>query len=118
LIVTAADLANLSLLGPAVKRWLERATVVSSDAIPPDVVTMNSQVILAYESTGVRRRVTLVYPQDANSALERISVLHPLGTALLAARPGQRLPGGLRLEHIVYQPEHNLRRHLVLGEQQ
>jgi regulator of nucleoside diphosphate kinase len=116
LILTQADFANLSLLGGAVRPLLENAEVVSSDAVPPDVVTMNSQVALAYESTGVRRLVTLVYPPDAQASLDRISVLDPLGMALLGARSGQLVPGGMRIEEVVHQPERSLRDGLITGE--
>lgn len=115
MILTQADFANLSLLGGKLRRILERASVVRSDAVPPDVVTMNSQVALAYETTGVRRLVTLVYPADAKASLERISVLDPLGMALLGASSGKLLLGRLRLEKVVYQPERSLRHGLVLG---
>ena len=115
MILTQADFANLSLLGGELQRILRGAKVVSSEAVPADVVTMNSQVALVYESTGVRRLVTLVYPPDARASLDRISVLDPLGIALLGARPGERVLGRLRLEKVVYQPERSLRRELVLG---
>jgi hypothetical protein len=113
LIVTRADHANLFLLGGPLKRLLERAVVVASDGVPPDVVTMNSRVTLAYESTGVRRVVTLVYPPDANAALDHVSVLDPLGMALLGARPGKRLLRELRVVSILHQPERSLRDGLI-----
>lgn len=113
MILTQADFANLSLLGDEVRPLLEKAVVVRSDAVPPEVVTMNSEVLLAYESTGVRRLVTLVYPPDAKAALDRISVLDPLGMALLGARPGQLLPGGMRVEKVLHQPERSLRDGLI-----
>lgn len=113
MIVTRADHANLSLLGSPLKRLLERAVVVASDGVPPDVVTMNSRVTLAYESTGVRRVVTLVYPPDANAALDHVSVLDPLGMVLLGARPGKLLLRALRVVSIVHQPERSLRDGLV-----
>jgi regulator of nucleoside diphosphate kinase len=115
LTLTQADFANLSLLGGEVRPLLQVAEVVASDAVPPEVVTMNSQVVLAYESTGVRRRVTLVYPADAQASLDRISVLDPLGMALLGARPGQIILGSLRVEKVVHQPERSLRDGLVTG---
>ena len=95
---------------------LANAEVVSSDAVPPEVVTMNSQVMLTYESTGVRRLVTLVYPPDAQASLDRISVLDSLGMALLGARSGQLVPGGMRVEKVVHQPERSLRDGLITSE--
>jgi regulator of nucleoside diphosphate kinase len=121
--VTEADFANLSLLGPhaPLQRVLEQAIVVSSDAIPPQVVTMNTQVILSNETTGERRLVCVVYPADAHPTAGRVSVLDGLGTALLGASPGDTIEcdssGGanrLRVEEVLHQPEHSLRTRLVV----
>lgn len=92
---------------------LVRATVVPRDQIPPDVVTMNSRVIFENETTGERREVTLVYPDKADIDQGRISVLVPIGAALLGLRKGQsidwELPGGrkqrYRILEILFQPE-------------
>ena len=125
MIVTEADFANLLLIGPhaQLRRLLERATVVSSDVVPAEIVTMNTQVVLADEGTGERRIVRVVYPEDADVNRGLISVLDPLGTALLGASPGQviecSIPGGrccLRVEKLIYQPEHSLRTHLVTND--
>jgi regulator of nucleoside diphosphate kinase len=123
LIVTEADFANLSLIGPhacLLRRLLERATVVSSDAVPADVVTMNTQVVLFDDAAGERRIVRVVYPGDADAARDFVSVLEPLGTALLGGSPGQVIEyrsgahrRSLRIEKLVYQPEHSLRTQLV-----
>jgi regulator of nucleoside diphosphate kinase len=79
---------------------LERAIVVSSDAVPAQVVAMDSAVIVLDLASGERREFTLVYPAAADPAAGRISVLAPLGTALLGYREGDELewlmPGGLR----------------------
>lgn len=116
LIVTEADFANLSLLRDQtpLRRALERAVVVASDAVPPEIVTMNSQAVLTDGKTGERRVVSIVYPADADAAAGRISVLEALGTALLGAAPGHILECGLRVEKIIHQPERALRAHLVL----
>lgn len=116
LIVTEADFANLSLLRDQtpLRRALERAIVVASDAVPPEIVTMNSQVVLTDGKTGERRVVSIVYPADADAAAGRISVLEALGTALLGAAPGHTLECGLRVEKVIHQPERALRAHLVL----
>jgi regulator of nucleoside diphosphate kinase len=122
LIVTQADVANLSLIGPHTElhRLLERATVVSADAVPADIVTMNTEVILSDEGTRERRVVRVVYPEDADAARGLVSVLDALGTALLGASPGDVIeldlsdgPRYLRVESVVYQPEDSLRTHLV-----
>jgi regulator of nucleoside diphosphate kinase len=95
------------------ERELVRANVVSRDEIPADVVTMNSRVIFENETTGERREVTLVYPGNADIDAGRISILVPVGTALLGLRVGQsidwELPGGkkqrYRIVEVPFQPE-------------
>ena len=90
-----------------------RAKVVPRDKIPKDVVTMNSRVIFENETTGEQREVTLVYPGSADIDAGRISVLVPVGTALLGLRVGQsidwELPGGkkqrYRIVEVPFQPE-------------
>jgi regulator of nucleoside diphosphate kinase len=80
------------------ERELVRAVVVSPEEIPKDVVTMNSRVVFEDETTGERREITLVYPKHADIASGRVSVLVPVGTALLGMRVGQsidwQLPNG------------------------
>ena len=122
-LLTAADCANLSLLEPyaPLRRLLESATVVGSDEMPHTVVTMNSQVVLHDETTGERRAMRVVFPDDADPAAGLISVLDPLGVRLLSASQHQvivcELADGvhrLRLEQVLYQPEHSLRTNLVI----
>jgi regulator of nucleoside diphosphate kinase len=114
-LLTEADFANLSLLPrtPEVERLLACATIVASDAVPPDLVTMNTQVVLRHEASGERRIVRIVYPGDAVPAAGLVSVLDPLGTELLGASPGHVVQCGLRVERVIYQPERSLRDHLV-----
>jgi len=96
---------------------LERALVVSRDAVPAQVVAMDSAVSVLDLASGERREYTLVYPADANAAVGRISVLAPLGTALLGYREGDELewmmPGGLRRLRIerVRSSDENIIRH-------
>jgi len=69
---------------------LERASVVADDVLPADVVRMGSRV--RYRTNGgAEREVTVVFPKDADIAEGRISVLTPVGTALLGLRPGQSI---------------------------
>lgn len=79
---------------------VERAKVLPLSDVPDDVVVMDSELEYEVVTTGQRRRLHLVYPQDADSNLGRVSVLAPLGCALLGLRVGQqidwRMPGGLR----------------------
>ncbi len=95
------------------ERELVRANVVPREEMPDDVVTMNSRVIFENETTGERREVTLVFPANADIEAGRISVLAPVGTALLGLRAGQsidwELPGGekqrYRIVEVPFQPE-------------
>ena len=92
---------------------LVRAVIVPRSEIPRDVVTMNSRVVFENETTGERREVTLVYPGEADIDAARISILVPVGTALLGLRVGQsidwELPSGekqrYRVIEVPYQPE-------------
>ncbi|MGH8226301.1 MAG: nucleoside diphosphate kinase regulator [Steroidobacteraceae bacterium] len=92
---------------------LDRARIVSPESIAGNVVTMNSRVVFEDESTGETREVSLVYPQDSDPAQGRLSVLAPVGTALLGLSAGQTidwpLPQGelrrYRVVRILYQPE-------------
>jgi regulator of nucleoside diphosphate kinase len=68
---------------------LERAKVVSDRALPPDVVRMNS--IVTYMTDNGTRTVQLVYPKQADIARGKISVLTPIGTALIGLRTGQSI---------------------------
>ena len=82
------------------ERELVRAVVVPRDEIPKDIVTMNSRVVFEDETTGERREITLVYPKQADIGSGKVSVLVPVGTALLGVRIGQsidwELPNGAR----------------------
>jgi regulator of nucleoside diphosphate kinase len=94
------------------QRELERAEVVAPEEIPPNVVTMNSTVRFAIDG-GEDFSLTLVYPKDVGSEPDRISVLAPIGSALLGLSVGDELewprPGGgtwkVRVIDVVYQPE-------------
>lgn len=67
---------------------MDRAVVTEAAAMPADVVRMGSTVTIRAES-GTPQRITLVYPGDANIAENKISVLTPMGTALIGATVGQ-----------------------------
>lgn len=91
---------------------IDRANVVSPKDIPGDVITMNSTVSLVDLETGEEETYTLVFPEDADLAQGKISVLAPIGTAMLGYEVGDvfewDVPAGkrnLRVEKIIYQPE-------------
>ena len=94
------------------ERHLDAAYVIPAKRIGPDVVTMNSEVQVQDLDTHQTVVFRLVFPRAANAAAGRISVLAPLGMAVLGRRVGEvvtwRTPGGLRrlqVGHLVYQPE-------------
>lgn len=91
---------------------LNRANVVSSDQIPVDSITMNSKVILKDLDSEEETTYTLVYPENVDLMENKISVLAPIGTAILGFREGDvidwKVPAGiikLKVEKILYQPE-------------
>jgi regulator of nucleoside diphosphate kinase len=91
---------------------LERAQVVPASDIPADVVTMNSELALRDLDTGEDMVFRVVFPSEANADQHRISVLAPLGTAVLGYRTGDviewAVPGRtrrVRIERVLYQPE-------------
>jgi regulator of nucleoside diphosphate kinase len=93
-------------------REIQRASVVAAAEIPADVITMNSKARLLDLDRGSTLEYTLVYPQDADFAAGKISVLAPIGAAMLGYRVGDEIewtvPGGLRrlrVEEVLYQPE-------------
>lgn len=94
------------------ERELERGTEVESTEVAPDVVTMNSTVRVTDLDANTTHTYTIVFPGDADVDKGRISILSPLGTALLGYRAGDvvtwEMPRGtrrLRIEALVYQPE-------------
>ncbi|HJY36454.1 MAG TPA: nucleoside diphosphate kinase regulator [Steroidobacteraceae bacterium] len=78
---------------------LDRARVVEGELLPGDRVAVNSAVRVRDLDSGVAHGYTLVWPSQADAAKRRISVLAPMGTALLGCRAGDRvewqMPGGL-----------------------
>src|SRR5687768_7182196 len=120
IIITDADLERLlpvldhhdGVLSESLESELHRAVIVAQRDVPPDIVTMNSEVVYEDAATGARRAIRVVYPKDADAAAGRISILAPVGAALLGLRVGQeitwRVANGIkriRVVEIRYQPE-------------
>lgn len=91
---------------------LDRAKVVKPRKVPSDVITMNSTVTVVDLDTGKEETYTLVFPEDANAAQGKISILAPIGTAMLGYEVGDafewEVPAGkrrLQVKKILYQPE-------------
>lgn len=126
IIVTDADMDRLSRLARALKhslfrdqlqlesleQALESAEVTSVERIPRGAVGMNSSIRVLDLDTRKNELFTLVFPENADISTNRISVLAPVGIALLGRRRGDfietRVPGGvrrLRVERVWQSPE-------------
>ncbi len=120
LILTDHDFVRLMALqpDPRLRAELERAIVVPPETIPAQVVTMHSRVRYLDESSGERRELQVVYPEEAALIDGQVSVFAPVGAALLGLSVDHAIeldfPGGgkrrLRVEEVVDQPESRLRR--------
>jgi regulator of nucleoside diphosphate kinase len=120
-ILTKADYEKLSSLlmsaKPEIAELLEeelgRASIVSDGELPRDVVSMNSKVSFKDLDTGKELIITLVYPHDADIGENKISILAPIGAALIGLRVGQVIrwpvPSGkekrLQVVAVLFQPE-------------
>jgi regulator of nucleoside diphosphate kinase len=97
----------------ALRAEIDRAEVVEPEQIPPNRVTMNSRVRFVDEKSKDEHEITLVFPAHADVEKNRISVLAPVGSALLGISVGDTiewpLPNGrsrrLRVVAVTYQPE-------------
>jgi regulator of nucleoside diphosphate kinase len=96
----------------SLEREVKRAHTVERNTVGSDVVTMNSRIRLRDMDSGENEVYTLVYPLMADAEDHRISVLAPIGTAIVGSRVGDLIewpvPAGLRrllVEKILYQPE-------------
>ena len=124
--ITNADLSKLTAImeGMALtdersQKWLtllegelDRAHVVESHEVPPDIITLHSKVCLRDLDSGESIIYKLVLPSEANSAEAKLSVLAPIGIAMLGYREGDRFecetPGGarhFRVDRVLFQPE-------------
>ena len=124
IVLTSQDLERLEALleslpanafpGSAdLRAELDRGEIVEPEQIPPTVVTMNSTVRFSIDASGEDFCLTLVYPKDVDGTGEKISILAPVGSALLGLSTGDEIewprPGGgtikVRIVEIIYQPE-------------
>ena len=124
--VTDFDMERIRKLLEGTKKWsqrdreylekleeeLDRAIVVSSKDVPGDVVTMNAQVRVRDLDSGVEKVFRLVFPADADYEQGKVSILAPIGTALIGYRAGDtvewKVPAGVRrlkITAVLYQPE-------------
>lgn len=92
---------------------LDMARLVQPEMVPGSIVTMNSKVLFEDMQTQEKGTVTVVYPEDANPADNKVSVLSPMGAALIGESEGREiglpLPHDLtrriRIMNVLYQPE-------------
>lgn len=92
---------------------LDRANIVEPTEVPSTIITMNSTVDFIVESTQEEFVLTLVYPKDIDQSGEKISILAPVGSALLGLSQGDEIewprPGGglikVTIKEVTYQPE-------------
>ena len=93
LIISDTDYIRLSQLNNNQLLGYEftRAVVLAADQVPKNVVAMHSRVVYLDESTGISREVELVFPHEVNLKSGKISVLSPLGAALLGLTQGQTI---------------------------
>lgn len=96
----------------ALAQELRKAKLVDPHKVPSNLVTMNSIVEVRIIATDKTMRIQLVYPQDADIKKSKISILSPVGAAIIGYRQGDevawKVPAGetkIRIEKIVYQPE-------------
>ena len=111
IVITDRDLKRLMRVKPhaALLREIDRAVVMTPKAAAlAGAVTMNSQVFYTDQTTGGKRHLNLVYPDEAGGCVCCVSVLAPLGTALLGLSPGQAIewdfpdgPHRLRVDEVV-----------------
>lgn len=118
LLLTELDRARLlklkeGVLPAPVLDLLKDASAVPSQSIPSHVVTMYSQVLVSHHDGGPLQKLTLCYPSDAEPSEGFISVLSPVGAALLGRPVGATVawtsPDGrerqMRIDSILFQPE-------------
>jgi regulator of nucleoside diphosphate kinase len=91
---------------------LDRALIVAPHEVPGDVVTMNSKIQLVDAETAEEMEIALVFPEDTDSVEGAVSILAPVGTAIIGYSEGDSVewptPSGtrtLRIERVLFQPE-------------
>ena len=96
----------------ALSQELKRAKVVSAKEIPADVITMNSRVRLKEMRSAAELDIDIVYPKDADVGKRKVSVLAPVGTAVLGCKVGDEVKWPVaqgmvtyKVQELIYQPE-------------
>lgn len=107
------QISSAEALGPHVRKLeneINKATVIRPEEATPDLITMDSKVSLSLD--GVDMELWLVYPKDADINENKVSILSPIGTAILGYSKGNKIqweiPTGIAEIHIkdvLFQPE-------------
>jgi regulator of nucleoside diphosphate kinase len=110
LVQSQAANLRMSELAERLAEELGRAQVLETDHSPEQIVGMNCEVAFRDENTGAVQTLSLVYPRDADIAKSRLSVLTPVGTALIGQRVGDvttwESPAGLLRKLTVLSVRH------------
>jgi regulator of nucleoside diphosphate kinase len=108
----SSRLVGWTLFAEGLKEEIRRARVVEAPRVRPDVVTMHSTVRIRDAGRKTTEVYTLVYPEEADLSKGKLSVLAPLGTALIGERVGSIIrvpsaagPRAIRIEAVLFQPE-------------
>lgn len=121
-LITRYDMERLQFLAnrgekdeyTELRARLALAAVVPGESISPDIITMNSKVLIMETDTGAERDVRIVFPRDEDIRYGRVSVTRPIGAALLGSRegdeviwelPSTKMTFGAKIVAVVYQPE-------------
>ncbi len=122
LLIAAALYSNANVALQNLRRELDRALVIEREAIPDGVVTMESRVEFEDLGTGEIEAYSITFPDRADVDAERISILAPIGIALIGCREGQVVswatPGGIRrlkIKHVTPAPDEVPHGHLTLS---
>lgn len=107
------SLPDNSISTEQLEKELERATIVEPEQLPPHVVTMNSKVKFLIDTTKKDFFLTLVYPKDLDNTGTKVSILAPIGSALIGLSKGDSIkwtkPDGSKVDvtilEVTYQPE-------------
>lgn len=105
--------ANYAGIKTRLLEEMARADILEPESIPATIVTMNSRVTFTIISTGQTMTRTLVYPADVQKNIDTISILTPMGSALLGLAIGQEIEWlidsttsmRVKIDAIDYQPE-------------
>ncbi len=114
--VSSKDLPGIE----ALETEIGRAQILSPQEMPKNVVTMNSEVKFKVSGSTETFDLTLVYPKDLDSSGKKISILAPVGSAMIGLKEGDSIewpkPGGgvmnVTIDEVVYQPERDGKYHI------